>query len=239
MLLDVCEPLPEATLEAGSLLRPAASAESLAAAETRLGRDLPKSFREFLLFSNGANADWDLVTAGWPSQCRTGGEVGLLPTNEVVTAMDAVPEAVEMWADGWVNPNPPRPPANGQAVDHFEPLKEAVLISSLTIETGKFFLCLTPTDSQNAIETFELWDKGHEEITRYLTFGDWLELSVSDCWHDPGEIFLRVNAEVTPDLVAEQRCGHWADRPAGGRPLDSTRRPDLRSSHAVRASISR
>lgn len=69
----------------------------------------------------------------------------------------------------------------------------------------KFFLCLAPTDSQNAIETFELWDKGHEEIARYLTFGDWLELSVSDRWHDPGEIFSRVNSEGTPDLVAEQK----------------------------------
>ncbi len=110
-----------------------------------------------------------------------------------------------MWAYGWVDPNPPRPRANRQVVDHFEPLKEALLVSSLTVETGKFFLCLAPTDGQDAAESFELRDKGHDEITRYVTFGDWLELSVSDCRHDPGEVFLRVNAEVTPDLDTEQK----------------------------------
>ena len=205
MLLEVCEPLPGPTLEAGSLLRPGASAEALLAAESRLGRDLPKSFREFLAFSNGANADWDLVTAGWPRACRSGAEVGLLPANEVAAAVEAVPEAVEMWADGWVSPNPARPRTNRQVVDYFEPLKEALLVSSLTLEAGKYFLCLVPIDSQIAVEPFELWDKGHDEITRYLTFGDWLELSVADCWHDPGEVFLRVNAEVTPDLATAQK----------------------------------
>ncbi len=53
MLVDVAEPLPDAVLESGSLLRPPVPDSVIDQAEARLGVNLPASYRSFLSISDG------------------------------------------------------------------------------------------------------------------------------------------------------------------------------------------
>lgn len=90
-----------------------------------------------------------------------------------------------------------------------EGLRDAILVSSLTWERGKYFLCLTPTEIgiDDGGERYGLWDKGHSEIERYASFGDWLRKSVTDHWYDSSEAFLNVNRHLAVADVAQSE--HW------------------------------
>lgn len=195
MLVDVAEPLPDAVLESGSLLRPPAPDSVIDQAEARLGVNLPASYRSFLSISDGAHADFEVVPASEPRSDSSDPTFGLVPASELSMLSDVLPDVVESLAQI------PELEAEG--------LRDAILVSSLTWERGKYFLCLTPAEIGigDGGERFGLWDKGHSEIDRYASFGDWLRKSVTDHWYDPGEVFLDVNRHLAVAEVAHSE--HW------------------------------
>ncbi len=72
----------------GSVLRPPATSAEIGAAQERLGTDLPASYRDFLLVSNGAYAETEGAVFGWPEDpCGTEDSsvpgVGFLPVEDV------------------------------------------------------------------------------------------------------------------------------------------------------------
>lgn len=208
MLADVKSPLAAPVVESGSLLRKGATGEEIAAAERRLGTTLPESYREFLSYSNGAYADWDLVEKGRPRSLTLDSSIGLLPVGDLVATAEAVGETVDIWME--VAPDlresyAGRPHRNREDVLELGPLQESILVSSLTSEGSKYFLCLAPTGpNREGEESFELWDKGHSGITRYLSFADWLELSVSDQWYDPGPVWMSLGSDLDASFIEEQ-----------------------------------
>lgn len=176
-------PLPPPVLATGSVLRPPASPRAVAAAERRLGVALPASYRSFLLLSDGAYADWEQPMRGDRAWKRDRVETsvpgaGLLPAADVRRLVDVVPDVVDMWtiADFDVNPPAPTEKHNGGEWGSTRGLRDALLVSSLTSERGKFFLCLVPVEDRFDAggERWELWDKFHSGFSRYLSFFDWL-----------------------------------------------------------------
>jgi hypothetical protein len=160
------------------VLRTPARPEELVAAEANLDVRLPDSYRRFLELTDGAYADWDqpMAELSGPRLGSTDPWVGLLPVGEIVRLADALPHVVEMWTGpDW--PSEPEPAAqrdNATQVRVPQALADALLITSH--QGGMFLLCLVPVDLRYDAggEGWELWDKGHSEICRYLTFGDWL-----------------------------------------------------------------
>lgn len=205
MLADVNQPISHGALKAGSLLRPGATAEDLAGLERRLGVPLPASYRSFLSVSNGAFGDWKAVPASEPRRRAEDEGIGLQPTGGVVPLIEAVPDVVIAWTEVIGSPEELAEDVrlNGVVVNDVSALGEALLISSLTWEEGKYFLCLAPTSTPegDGVERYELWDKGYSEITRYLSFGDWLEHSVSGRWYDLGPVWRAANASFGPEAL--------------------------------------
>lgn len=98
MLVDVAEPLPDAVLESGSLLRPPAPDSVIDQAEARLGVNLPASYRSFLSISDGAHADFEVVPASEPRSDSSDPTFGLVPASELSMLSDVLPHVVESLA---------------------------------------------------------------------------------------------------------------------------------------------
>lgn len=98
MLVDVAEPLPNAVLESGSLLRPPAPDSVIDQAEARLGVNLPESYRSFLSISDGAHADFEVVPASEPRSDSSDPTFGLVPASELSMLSDVLPDVVESLA---------------------------------------------------------------------------------------------------------------------------------------------
>ena len=234
MLADARSPLTRPVIESGSLLRAGATGDEISATEQRLDTRLPDSYREFLSYSNGAHADWDLVEHDRPRSLALDPSIGLLPVGELVTTREAVGETVDIWMEVAADLRESyagRPHRNREAVLDLAPLEDAILVSSLTSEGGNHFLCLAQTRPNcEGDEAFELWDQGHSETTRYLSFADWLELSVSDHWYDPGPLVTSLGNDLDPSFIDEHRTLTTALRVSSIRTLTrSPTSPKLRS----------
>ena len=83
---EIVARLPANLVELGWLGRPKARANVVAAAERRLGKPLPPSYREFLAESNG-----------W--QCLDWTHLALLPAGQVGWLRDLDPSLVKIWND--------------------------------------------------------------------------------------------------------------------------------------------
>lgn len=182
------EPLAAAVLSAGSVLRPPADEGAIRAAEERLRVALPPSYRAFLARTDGAYAD-DFAASAQEARSQTPVPFCcLLPAAGLVGVAEVLPEIVAGKAplDEGVEPDSRDDRLDGEPV--WGPLgpglADAVLVSSLTWESGKYFLCLTPVVAEQDAggEGWECWDYSHEEVTRFLSFGRWLRRAASLPW---------------------------------------------------------
>ena len=91
-LEETREGLPDAAIVSGWLGHPGATEAQLAAAEQRLGRRLPPSYREFLQVTNGWRLPWMTISR-------------LLPIEQVDLFQARDPNAAEGWAALQVSPS--------------------------------------------------------------------------------------------------------------------------------------
>ena len=208
MLADVKSPLASPVVESGSLLRKGATGEEITAAERRLGTTLPESYPRVPQLLERCLRRLGSCREGPATFADLDPSIGLLPVGDLVATAEAVGETVDIWME--VAPDlresyAGRPHRNREDVLELGPLQESILVSSLTSEGSKYFLCLAPTGpTSEDDESFELWDKGHSGITRYLSFADWLELSVSDQWYDPGPVWMSLGSDLDASFIEEQ-----------------------------------
>ncbi len=157
----------------GSVLRPGADEQAIAAAEVRLGLTLPDDYKAFLRHSDGAHADWGGVIVEEELFARSHMPepgIGLLPIAHVapIAAVDAW--WTEMWVEGDQGTEPDEPPAWSEVMD-MRPLQHGLLITSIS---EVFRMVLVPIDHR-----WELWDFFKEGATRHISFTSWLEFRVA------------------------------------------------------------
>jgi SMI1 / KNR4 family (SUKH-1) len=175
------EMLTEAAQTAGSLLRQPATEEQIRATESRLGRTLPASYRQFLLASNGAYGDnygptqvFDDVVPENPSSESDVVGVGFLPVEDLRWLRDAQ----EWFADMLVE-TAEFEDYGPATVDRREPPGWAPLADGLVIATEKHpgTTVLIPFDG---LDEWQLWNVHKETTVAYLSFRSFLEYEVTE-----------------------------------------------------------
>jgi SMI1 / KNR4 family (SUKH-1) len=165
----------------GSLLREPATEADIAAAEQRLGRALPPSYREFLLVSNGAFGDDygptlvdDRLDPEAPSPESAVVGVGFLPVQDIVWLRDADPDYARLLAD--LTDLGPYAPVSGDGV---EPPGWTPFADGLVIATDKApgATVLIPFGDE---PDWQLWNIHQETATGYLSFGSFLASAVRE-----------------------------------------------------------
>jgi len=193
IVTDAVAPLHDSILGAGSVLRPPSDADSIREAERRVGNEFPDSYRQFLLTSDGALADWQ----GAAIQLSTGATAsfGLLPAGEVSRFADTRPDIVQNWAGlGLPEPERVEQRREGCEVDYYKPLMTATLVNR---DRGRYYMCLVAVSPEFDAggEGAELWDAGHTGPNRYFTFANWLRSQVKAGWLSP---------RTRPEILAGQ-----------------------------------
>ncbi len=157
---------------AKSVLRPAAEASALDAAERRLASKLPSSYREFLMLSDGAYADpFGAMTesrAALPAAQTSCRGFGFLPVDEVTwLTEDIAPGLVSAYAQ---ESDESLPLGNdGDLVRDLGPLRDRrVLVVTAVRESN--LVGLVPTDSGE----WQLWMFTRDEIRGFNSFRAWL-----------------------------------------------------------------
>lgn len=193
----------------GSLLRPPASEEQIADVERRLGRELPPSYREFLLVSDGAYGDlrgvtmWDLdrgAESAPPESDVVG--VGFLPVAdlrwlrterlwEAELCEDTAMDARDGDGDG-------RATQDGQEVWPWRAFADGLIIAP---DKGPGTTCLVPFDGT---DEWQVWEISKECSEAYLSFRSLLEHMVAA--REPVE-----TADVAEHVIAHALLGEpWA-----------------------------
>ncbi len=193
----------------GSLLRPPASEEQIEAAERRLGRELPPSYREFLLVSDGAYGDlsgvtmWDLDRGAEtaPPESDVVG-VGFLPVADLRWLRTEQPWFAELCEDTAMDARDRdgdgRATQDGQEVWPWRAFADGLIIAP---EKGPGTTCLVPFDGT---DEWQVWEISKECSEAYLSFRSLLEHMVAA--REPVE-----TAEVAEHVVAHSLLGEpWA-----------------------------
>lgn len=164
--------LPEPASSARSVLRPPATDDEVAAAEDRLGRRLPSSYREFLLVSDGAYADvWGPVLADWHRPGPTGA-FGFLPVRETCWLRDTAPAIADIWAESSDEPGRPTD-TDGAEIWPWTPMARGLQIAT---DHAPGTMCLVPFDG---LEEWQLWIIAKETSETYRSFRSMLEHQVA------------------------------------------------------------
>jgi hypothetical protein len=151
--------------------RPSASEADIAAAERRLGRILPPSFRAFLRTSNGYTLASDaFLEVELP--------IEIFAVADVVRLAESEPDLVEVWAnDSYVDEEEHRRYGVEQPEGFYGPyLREALQISTAD-ETGVWLL-------NPAVQTpdgeWEAWELYHTGAHRYRSFAEHMATAVEN-----------------------------------------------------------
>jgi hypothetical protein len=151
----------------GSVLRQGATESQITAAEQRLGRRLPPSYRAFLAISDGADAGVfgaDRVER-WYGENRN----ALLGAEAVRPSNKGVDWLVRMWLENFRDfADRQELPSEGmptQVMD-FEPGLQAVALNEPQQDAT---LALVPFEGE-----WQVWWFVHEEVTAYLSFAEFL-----------------------------------------------------------------
>jgi hypothetical protein len=221
----------EAAARTGSLLRPPATEVEVAAAERRLRVQLPPSYREFLLLSDGAYGDtMGAVIAGGSRAAESDEGWGFLPVAQITRYVEVNPFAVEIWTDGdgeieWAE-------GDLEATLHFEgdevldhgPMRDAILISR-----GFDANCslLVPVGNPGPGEEWEVWEHYKEGSTRWSSFRAYLHDTVEHHLGvdvDEAEALLLLAGVEARDQAAARRLSRVRSPQATGLLLDAARR---------------
>jgi hypothetical protein len=181
LLLTDLEPgdrLTQAAQESGSLLRPGATEQEVLAAEERLGRRLPPSYREFLLVSNGAFGDLYGPSLRWgdepekpPYESEIVG-VALLPVQDIRWLRDVN----EWWANAELDSNGPGGPAtkDGDEIWSWAPFANGIVIA---VDQAPGTTCLVPFEG---MDEWQVWNIHKETSQAFLSFRSFLEYMVAE-----------------------------------------------------------
>jgi hypothetical protein len=174
-------PVTRAAREAESLLREPASQSDIAAAEERLGRRLPPSYREFLLVSDGAYGDLygaspTFSESGWEVARResTVIGVGFLPVADLRWLREADPVLAEICRDADLGSE--RGPAviDGADLESWTAFSDGLKIA---VDWQPGTTCLVPFDG---MEEWQVWNIHKETGVGFLSFRSMLEYHVAD-----------------------------------------------------------
>jgi cell wall assembly regulator SMI1 len=161
--------LPEVEAR-GSVLRPPATTDEVAAAEERLGVRLPASYRSFLLVANGADAAGS--GAGYVLRgVSAAEEEQILSVEDVVAFADDEHLAwlVDMWRGNFESVADRQQLPGDEPVDvyDFEPGLRALLVTA-AIQHGT--VGLVPTGG----EEWQVWQFFHSDVVAHRSFADFL-----------------------------------------------------------------
>ncbi|MEA2134004.1 MAG: hypothetical protein QOC68_1913 [Solirubrobacteraceae bacterium] len=193
----------------GSVLRPSAAEHEIVAAETRLGGELPPSYRSFLAVSDGADAGVlgaDRIERFYGEDrnalCRV---EDLRPLSEHVDWL--VPGWLDAFADHAHDQKPPSADETAQVFD-FEPGLRAL---ALTEPQQHGTLALVPFPDE-----WQVWDFGHSEVTTYVSFGEYLLHQARDARTRVAERESRVRMAVADgsSLAETKALAEHGDRRA-------------------------
>lgn len=193
----------------GSLLRPPASEEQIADAERRLGCELPSSYREFLLVSDGAYGDlrgvtmWDLDQGAEPAPPESDVVgVGFLPVADLRWLRAERPWQAELCEDTAMDAQDGdgdgRATQDGQEVWPWTAFADGLIIAT---DKGPGTTCLVPF---GGAAEWQVWEIAKEISEAYLSFRSLLEHMVAA--REPVE-----TAEVAEHVIAHALRGErWA-----------------------------
>jgi SMI1 / KNR4 family (SUKH-1) len=160
--------VPEAE-KRGSVLRPPAREDEIAAVEASLDVALPPSYRSFLLISNGADAG--NLGAGHVERLSRLHRVELLGVHDLSVLGEPLSWLVPIWhdmADADAADHQDLPSADAPVdIYNFEPGLRAVLI---TLGEQDQTVGLVPFPGE-----WQVWDFGHSEVTGYESFASFLQ----------------------------------------------------------------
>lgn len=166
-----------AVRDTGSVLRPPASEDDVAATERRIGRQLPPSYREFLLLSDGAYADLHgvrLVHAhtGRERAPRESDVVGvmLLPVGDLRWLRDVDPFMASLCEADDDEPDPVV--VDGHDAWPWTPFASGLVIG---VDHGPGTTCLVPVDGA---DEWQVWHVAKETSQVFVSFRSFLEHEV-------------------------------------------------------------
>lgn len=161
--------LPPEAEARGSILRPPATEQEVAAAEARLGVHFPPSYRSFLLISNGAEAGGYRANQIWRLTEPYREEI--LGAQDVVASTDAesLTWLLDMWRD-----NMQEVAAQQEAPSHDEPVQvfdfepgARSLLVTRPVQDG--IVALVPFPGE-----WQVWEFFHESVVAHHSFASFL-----------------------------------------------------------------
>ena len=156
--------------ERGSVLRPPASPEAIAAAEDALGLEFPPAYRSFLEIANGADAG--PYHANYVVRLYEPDDDEFLSVEDVVASADnkAVPSLIEMWRenfDEFVDQQEAPSFDSSVQVFDFAPGSRAVLITR-PVQDG--IVALVPFPGE-----WQVWEFFWEHVQAHESFASFLQ----------------------------------------------------------------
>jgi hypothetical protein len=171
--------LTAAAQTSGSLLRQPATEDQIQAAERRLGRLLPASYREFLLVSNGAYGDDYGPTLapddGGPQDPPPESDVvgvGLLAVEDLRWLRDAQPVFAEMLSELRGSGEDRPAVVDGEDAPGWAPFAEGLVIAT---NKAPGTTVLVPFEG---LDEWQLWNVHKESTVAYRSFGSFMEYKV-------------------------------------------------------------
>ena len=184
---DVFRHFPGSVRDRGSLLRPGADPGAVSAFESRLGMRLPPSYREFLLYTDGAYGDLlGVRSVRWGDESTLEGQgIGFLPVSALSPRTEPTPffDEGDVRLDGSILMSYRAPMSEWQYLDHAHPqdsvrFKDGHCRHVLTISSNidGYQVLLNPLVRQPDGE-WEAWDLGakYPGVNRFRSFRDLLE----------------------------------------------------------------
>lgn len=162
-----------AVRDTGSVLRPPATEDQVAATERRIGRRLPPSYREFLLLSDGAYADLNGVRLvyphGGPEQPPAESDVVgvvLLPVADLRWLRDVDPFMASLCAQDDDEPDPVV--VDGQDAWPWTPFASGLVVA---VDHRPGTTCLVPVDGE---QEWQVWHIAKETSQVFVSFRSFL-----------------------------------------------------------------
>lgn len=225
------EPVVEYVATNGTVLREGAAPEAVTAAEQRLGLAFPPSYREFLLFSNGAWATSTGVTT-------MGSE--LLPVERVRRFDEVDAEYVELWTEASDSLDEPDEWGDSEAAGVDEGVADVwnhsrmrdALVIGVNFD-AIYELLVPPHEGDKKVAEWEVWQTGKEGSMAYRSFAHFLRYETEHAAEAPDPAKVEEYAAIALDgesraleLLAEvdgERALTVALEIMEARPQDSAR----------------